>query len=299
MAACCVPIENFLTTNKVKGTDEMNGCCCCLDLRTGLLVMSIIFGLTDFFVSFGVELYTVIDMGGFGIPEGYPPDFPSMTVFAVEEVVLMLLGLAGAGSCGVAFLRALKHELGEMRTIFRVNAVVTIIGSLVVLIVQPFIFFPQACTELESGHRAACSPMINSTDCLAVENPMLRMTEEPRCQWTAGQLPAPCEPCDGCTKVACEVGGISVTMISGVIALGWRVYFLFVLNAYIMRHDSNETTNDSRKAAAGMFSTTANPVDAANTGSHSAAKGGEKQPEPEPEPEEGDDKDEEEGEEKD
>ena len=32
MAACCVPIENFLTTQKVKGTDEMNGCCCCLDL---------------------------------------------------------------------------------------------------------------------------------------------------------------------------------------------------------------------------------------------------------------------------
>ena len=294
MAACCVPIENFLTTQKVKGTDEMKGCCCCLDLRTGLLVMSIIFGLTDF-LSFVLELYTVIDMGGFGIPEGYPPEFPSMTVFAVEEVVLMLLGLAGAGSCGIAFLRALKHELGEMRTIFRVNAVVLIISALVVLIVQPFIFFPQACTELESEHRAACSPMINSTDCLAVPNPIIGMTDLPRCQWT-GDLPAPCEPCEQCGKIACEVGGVSITMISGVTALAWRVYFLFVINAYIMRHDSNETTNDSRKTAAGMFSTTANPVDAANTGSHSAAKGGEKKPEPEPEPEGGD---EEEGDEKD
>jgi hypothetical protein len=37
MAAACVPIEAFLTNDKVKSDAPMAGCCCCMDLR-GVLV---------------------------------------------------------------------------------------------------------------------------------------------------------------------------------------------------------------------------------------------------------------------
>jgi hypothetical protein len=38
MAAACVPIEAFLTNDKVKSDAPMAGCCCCMDLRGGVLV---------------------------------------------------------------------------------------------------------------------------------------------------------------------------------------------------------------------------------------------------------------------
>ena len=39
----CAPLENWLTTSKVKGTGEINGCCCCMDLRGGVLTISGVF----------------------------------------------------------------------------------------------------------------------------------------------------------------------------------------------------------------------------------------------------------------
>ncbi len=72
----------------------------------------------------------------------------------------------------------------------------------------------------------------------------------------------------------------------------YTVDFLPKIKIELVVADENVQTglDAITKAAAGMFSTTANPVDAASTGSHSAAKGGEKKPEGGDE-EEGDEKD--------
>jgi hypothetical protein len=43
----CAPLEGWLTTTKVKGTEEINGCCCCMDLRGGVLTMSGVFVRPD------------------------------------------------------------------------------------------------------------------------------------------------------------------------------------------------------------------------------------------------------------
>ena len=258
----CVPIEAMLTTAKVKGTAEMSGCCCCLDLRGGVLVMSAVFAVFSFLGEVVAQVYAIVDKG-LGVPEGYPPEFPPMRIVAAEEIVSIWLGFACTISCAFAFLRALKRELKDMRIIFRVNAAVVIILALMILVINPFIFFPQACIELEEEHLSACSGWANASTCLAQENPIMGYAGTPRCSWDGA---GSCGICATCGHVACEITGVSFSMIMAVVDLGWRVYFLFVLNAYIVRYEQNEGQSivaDSTKVAAGMFSSTANPAEGA------------------------------------
>ena len=170
---------------------------------------------------------------GLGVPEGYPPEFPPSTVYALMEISAIIYALATVAACKQAFVRAWSRELKNMQLVFRVNAAVTIFLVLMALIVQPLVFFPSVCGELEAEHDAACNSASNSSTCLAVLNPLVGARDTPRCAWDSTS--ASCDICDGCGHVTCEAGGIAFTLVIGCVDLLWRIYFLFILNAYVVR----------------------------------------------------------------
>jgi hypothetical protein len=183
------------------------------------------------------QLSAIADKG-LGVPEGYPPEFPPSTVLSLEEIAAVLYGVASVATCGLAFLRAWNRELENMQLVFRVNAAVAVTVALLTLIVDPLIFFPSVCNELEAEHVAACSAAASNSTCLAVTNPLMGARDTPRCAWDSTS--AVCGICVGCGHVACELGGILRLLVPGCVGMLWRVYFLFVLNAYIVRFQANE-----------------------------------------------------------
>ena len=245
--ALCVPLEEKLTTAKVRGTEPIAGCCCCLDLRGGVMLIAIVLGLIEFFFGFVYNVLVISDKG-MGIPPGQPPEFPSIKLYALDEVLNMLTSLLRAAVTALAFARAWRRELKGMRTVFRVVAAVLGWSAFNTLVLTPFVLNPMICDELEQEHLAACSPWsgTNSTACLAL--PGWGLAERsgspdgvhpgPRCAWDdAASRCGICRDCDGAT---CTLANDEVTTLFALPFLGWDLYFLFVLNAFIVRHEGGE-----------------------------------------------------------
>jgi hypothetical protein len=233
--ACFEGVEARLTTAKVRGDEPMAGCCCCLNLRGGVLTMSAFFAAFEV-LGLGYNLYAIADKG-LGIPEGYPPEFPSLGVLSAMEVLGVVWGAVSAAVFGVCLIRAAKYELKGMRAVFRIVGVFWLMSALLTLVGDP-ILNNQMCNELEAEHKAACAPMHNKSACLAVTNPVIGSQKE-RCHWKFAD--DTCTPCVGCSAVACEVGAFVFQLLMiGVPVVVGHGYFLFVLNAYIVRFEKNE-----------------------------------------------------------
>ena len=107
----CAPLEGWLTTSKVKGTGEINGCCCCMTLRGGVLTISATFAALTFF-GLVFNSYVIADKG-LGVPEGYPKEFPPNTTMSIVEIVAVLESLVATAVFGLAFMRVRNNELKD------------------------------------------------------------------------------------------------------------------------------------------------------------------------------------------
>merc|ERR1711871_1269396 len=123
-----------------------------------------------------------------------------------------------------------------------------LMSAFLILVLYP-ILNSQMCNELEAGHKAACAPMHNKSACLAVTNPVAGSQKE-RCHWKIAD--DTCTPCEGCSAVACEVFAfVFQLLVYGVPVMVGHGYFLFVLNAYIVRFENNEGASITARAAEG------------------------------------------------
>lgn len=236
-AALCAPIESCFTTAKVAGTDEVHGCCCCMDLRGGALTMS---GSMAFLSLVGAiwNVYVVTDKG-VGVPQGYPPEFPANGLFAFTEILGIIESLVGAAVFTFAFLRISNREMKNLRTVFRIIMTLVVYMALVTLVLNP-IMMSQICNELSAENIAACRNDANKSACYVEANPMTVWGgDKQRCAWADARQSCDPNPKLG-SAAACEIAGIlfsTALMLPFVLLL---LYFLFVLNAYIVRYDANE-----------------------------------------------------------
>ena len=231
----CAPLEAWLTTDKVKGEGDINGCCCCMDLRGGIMAMSGTIAAVCILLGVFGQLYLIADKG-LGVPDGVPLEFPANATYGFIEVVGIIESLAAAVVFGLAFARVRNNELKNLRLVFDLVAAFTVLYACVTFMVTP-VFNVQYCEEIGSEHDAACALDTNQTQCDGEANPS-SWGGKKRCAWSEAAGACQTNVALG-TVTSCEVGAIVFQTVLALPLLIWQCYFLFVLNAYIYRHQAN------------------------------------------------------------
>lgn len=232
----CAPIENVI------GTGE-TGCCCCLDVRDGLVLQGCLQGLITL-AGFIFQVYTVASKG-LGIPAGYPPEFPPYSLLAVEEIWGFIQFFLSAVILGLATWRAFNRELKSMWLVLRIFIFLFFVLVFSTVVLSP-ILSGQMCGELENESTAACAPYTNTnkTACTGVLNPMgWGAKGTPRCAWSG--LPASstgqCNHCgSACSRKACWIGAVVFELIFMLPNIIWLGYYIRVMNSYIVNYTENE-----------------------------------------------------------
>eukprot|EP01051_Picozoa_sp_SAG22_P017879 SAG22_NODE_2862_length_2149_cov_2.649268_1_plen_277_part_00 len=231
-AACnpiCVPIEGMMPDG------IQTGCCCCCDLRSGVMTQSaLLAGLS--FLSFVLALWEVLGPG-LGVPpnmgmEGTDP----IALLAALQVIGILASLLSMVAYAYCFKQAAGRDLKGMRIVFRwvlgwtffnlFNAVV-LESSLDVLM----------CEAKGEHDNEVCGALTttNATLCDSLKNEQWPYLQ--RCQFGMHGRPCGAHP-DNNNVRACEGFAWIFQLVIFLPIIGWHGYFLCVLNGLIAEFDN-------------------------------------------------------------
>ena len=110
-----------------------------------------------------------------------------------------------------------------------------------------------ACTQLQSG--VSCEQ-----NCEQIANPMMGLRDQPRCEFKNATNTCDVNPLMG-NAATCEAGAYIFQLVTiSIPFILWQTYFLYLLNAYIVRYETNtgRTMMDSNAQATQV--TTSNPA---------------------------------------